>query len=370
MQAYLHPCMLAGFFEAVPEEVWAPFRGNEDLIGGRIVVNNGKFPGLKKAGVVLIGIGPHANLFRKEFYNLQWRFEKLELTDLGNLVEPDSEKDKQFALSEALGELFDSGFKVLIIGHEPAYMYGHYKGYRQTGEQIEIVKVSPNIDLEEGSPLRTVLIEKPNYLFNIDFLATQAYYVSNKTAAVLDKMYFENHRLGEVRAHLDETEPILRSAHMLLFDMNAIRASDAPGTRLQSPNGLYAEEAARIARYAGISNKLTSAYFYGLGELTEDRRSHVLLAQMAWYFMDGLMGRYNDHPESNHKDFLIYRHRLQSTGHEVVFYKSRKSNRWWMEIPHPYEKQSFFIGCSYRDYQMVSEDEMPDRWWRAYQRLM
>jgi hypothetical protein len=41
-----------------------------------------------------------------------------------------------------------------------------------------------------------------------------------------------------------------------------------------------------------------------------------------------------------------------------------------MLIPHPYEALNLFIGCSYRDYEMVCADEMPDRWWRAYQRLM
>jgi hypothetical protein len=139
---------------------------------------------------------------------------------------------------------------------------------------------------------------------------------------------------------------------------------------LQSPNGLYAEEAAKLARYAGVSNTLSSAYFYGLNPEAPHDADHVLLAQMLWYFMDGYCARFNDHPVHNHEDFLIYRNRLSSTGHEIVFYKSRKSNRWWMEIPHPYDNKSFFIGCSYRDYETVCNDEMPDRWWRAYQRLM
>ena len=81
--------MLAGFFEAIPEEIWAPFRGNDDRIGGRILLNNGRFPGLKKAGVAIIGIGPHAHQVRKEFYAMYWRFEKLEIADLGNLVTTD-----------------------------------------------------------------------------------------------------------------------------------------------------------------------------------------------------------------------------------------------------------------------------------------
>lgn len=362
--------MLDQFFTPVREDIWAPFREKDELVGGKLHIHGLTFPKLKTTKLVFIGTGYPADEWRKQFYNLSWRFGDLEVADLGNLVETSNEKERQFALSEAISELLASGMLVLIIGHEPAYIYGHYKGYRFTKEPVEVVKVSPNIDLEEGSPLRQLLVEKPSYLFNIDFLGTQSYYISNQTAAVLEKMYFENHRLGELRTNIEESEPILRSAHLLMFDMNAIRSADAPGTKLDSPNGLYAEEAARIARYAGISNKLTSAYFYGLDPAKPDPRSHLLLAQMTWYFLEGIEARFLDHPTPNHHDFLIYRNRLQSTGHEIVFYKSRKSNRWWMEIPHPYEKNSIFIGCSYRDYEMVCEDEMPDRWWRAYQRLM
>lgn len=362
--------MPEGFFEAVKEEIWAPFREQTDVLGGKIAVHSGKFPKLNGVSIAIVGVSSQADRTRNELYKLNWRFENLKVADLGNLKAGRNEKDRQYALSEALGELLDLGIIAVIIGDGPAYLYGQYKGYRQNPEPVEIVKVSPNIDLEEGAPLRQILVEKPNYLFNIDFMATQAYYVSEQTAAVLDKMYFENHRLGELRNNIAETEPILRSAHMLMFDMNAVRASDAPGTALKSPNGLYAEEAARIARYAGISNKLSSAQFFGIDQKSKDIQTHTLLAQMIWYFIDGVTARFHDHPKVNDSGFLIYRNRLNSTGHEVVFYKSRKSDRWWMEIPHPYEKKSFFIGCSYKDYEHVNEDEMPDRWWRAYQRLM
>lgn len=362
--------MLEAFFDPVDESVWAPFRQSEDLIGGRIAVHGHTFPNMKQVQVAIVGAGYPADEVRKRLYGLSWRFDGLQVADLGNLILSGDAGSRQFAMSEAVGELLNAGVKVLVIGHDPALIYGYYRAYRQTKEPVEVVKVSPNVDLEEGTPLRQILVDKPGYLFNIDFIGTQSYYINNQTAAVLDKMYFENHRLGEVRADIEEAEPILRSAHLMMFDMNACRYADAPGTVLQSPNGLYAEEAARLARYAGISNKLTSSYFYGLDPANPHPADHVLLAQMLWYFMDGLCARFNDHPVRNHSDFLIYRNRLSSTGHEIVFYKSRKSNRWWMEIPHPYEQKWFFIGCSYKDYELVCNDEMPDRWWRAYQRLM
>ena len=362
--------MLDAYFEPVDKAVWAPFRKAEDLIGGKIQVYGNAFPKLKDVDLAIVGAGYPADEVRKKLYQLSWRFDKMKIADLGNLILNGDANSRQFAISEAVGELLNEGIKVLVIGNDPALIYGYYRAYRQSKEPVEVVKVSPNVDLEEGTPLRHILVEKPGYLFNIDFIATQSYYINNQTAAVLDKMYFENHRLGEIRSDIEESEPIMRSAHMLIFDMNACRFADAPGTTLQSPNGLYAEEAARLVRYAGISNKLSSAYFYGLNPENPHPADHVLLSQMIWYFIDGVCSRFNDHPEHNHPDFLIYRNRLSSTGHEIVFYKSRKSNRWWMEIPDPYDKRSYFIGCSFKDYEQVCNDEMPDRWWRAYQRLM
>ena len=359
--------MLEAFFTPVPESVWAPFADKETSLGGQLQVHRKAFPKLKKAKLVLMGLGQQANETRRVLYCLQWRFGNLTWVDLGNLVETEDSRQNQFALSEAMGELQEMGLTVLVLGGSAASAFPIYKGFRRSPEAVELVQVSPDIDWEEGSALRQILVDQPSNLFNLDFIGTQAYYVSESATALLDKMYFENHRLGEVKGNPESVEPILRSAHALLFDLAAVRGADAPGGRLNNPNGFNAEEAVRIARYAGVSNKLSAAQFYGA---SEHEMCHTLLAQMIWYFADGYFSRYYDHPSAGHSDFLIYRNRLTSTQHEIVFYKSRKSERWWMEIPHPYENAHFYIGCSYSDYQRVCDDEMPDRWWRAYQRLM
>lgn len=359
--------MLDAFFTPVPESVWAPFAEREHCVGSHLQIHRKAFPKLKKAKLALLGIGSQAHEVRKILYALQWRFGSLSWVDLGNLVETDDARQNQFALSEAMGELQEIGLTVLVLGGSSASAFPIYKGFRSAPEAVELVQVSPDIDWEEGSALRQILVDQPSKLFNLDFIGTQAYYVSDTTAGILDKMYFENHRLGEVKGNPELVEPILRSAHALFFDLAAVRGADAPEGRLQNPNGFQAEEAVRIARYAGISNKLSAAQLYGAAD---HPMSNTLLAQMLWYFADGYFARYYDHPSEGHSDFLIYRNRLTSTQHEIVFYKSRKSERWWMEIPHPYENLHFYIGCSYADYQRVCDDEMPDRWWRAYQRLM
>ena len=62
-----------------------------------------------------------------------------------------------------------------------------------------------------------------------------------------------------------------------------------------------------------------------------------------------------------------------SDGHNAENYR-KKSDRWWMEIPYPPTKGLKFerhtlLPCSYKDYEMAVNNEIPDRWWQTYQKL-
>ena len=52
-------------------------------------------------------------------------------------------------------------------------------------------------------------------------------------------------RLGQIRYDMTMIEPVLRNADIFSFDINAVRAIDAPGQYFASPNGLYAKKPAR-----------------------------------------------------------------------------------------------------------------------------
>ena len=83
----------------------------------------------------------------------------------------------------------------------------------------------------------------------------------------------------------------------------------------------------------------------------------------------------HDFPMIDKDDYIKYRVFIQDHKYEIVFYKSKKSDRWWMEVPCPtnvrtkYERH-YLIPCSYSDYQTALREEMPDRWWQVYQKLM
>jgi hypothetical protein len=62
-------------------------------------------------------------------------------------------------------------------------------------------------------------------------------------------------------------------------------------------------------------------------------------------------------------------------GEEIVFYKSLKSERWWMQVPYPRKKELDFnrhtvVPCNYEDYLKAMENDIPDLWWKTYQKLL
>jgi formiminoglutamase len=114
---------------------------------------------------------------------------------------------------------------------------------------------------------------------------------------MLESLNFDCVRLGLARKNIEHLEPILRDADLVSIDVSCIRMSDAPAHANASPNGFSGEELCQIARYAGISDKLTSFGIYEFNPAFDIRHQTAkLLAQTIWCFIDGYYNRRNDHP--------------------------------------------------------------------------
>jgi len=205
----------------------------------------------------------------------------------------------------------------------------------------------------------------------IAILDIKRYLTRSKYIELLDELRFDHYRLGHIRKDLEEVELVMRDADMVTIDLSAIRQAEAPGIANGTPNGFYAEEICQIARYAGLSDRLTSIGFYEMNPKYDvGDQTAQLVAQMIWCFLEGFYDRKHDYPIINESNFIKYKVNLKGNDQELVFLKSKKSDRWWMEISQkeitPY---SNLISCSYRDYQLACKDEVPERWIRAYEKL-
>jgi hypothetical protein len=186
---------------------------------------------------------------------------------------------------------------------------------------------------------------------------------------------FDLHRLGQIRNNISSTEPLFRNADFVSFDINSIRFSDSDGNLSPGPNGLYAEEACQLMRYAGISNKLSMAGIFGWNTQFDNRSiTPGLIAQLIWHFVDGIINRISDGNIGNSDDYTIYKLTTDDVGEELVFYKNNRNGRWWMNVPFNDFKKSKYskhhiVPCSYEDYLQAMKGEIPETWWQTYQKL-
>ncbi|HEX7414582.1 MAG TPA: formimidoylglutamase [Bacteroidia bacterium] len=367
---------------------------HEESFAHKLSVYSTNFPDLEKIDIALIGVcedrlatsnkgsATAPDEVRKHLYNLFSGSFSPRVADLGNIMPGHSETDTFYALSETVDYLIRQNIVPIIIGGSQDLTFAQFKGYEKLEQTINIVSVDTTFDIGSAESeltnktfLGKIILQQPNYLFNYSNIGYQTYLVPQSSINMMTKLYFDTYRLGQIRDNISEAEPVIRHADMLSFDMSAIKHSDAPAHEEAQPNGFSAEEACQMMRYAGMNDKLTSLGIYEINpQYDVQGKTASLAAQMIWCFMDGFYSRKKDFPSRNSTDYMRFHVFLQDNKYEINFYKSNKSDRWWMEVPYPPDKNLKFerhtiIPCSYKDYEIACKDEIPDRWWQTYQKL-
>ncbi|WP_432714256.1 formimidoylglutamase, partial [Pedobacter sp.] len=203
--------------------------------------------------------------FRSQFYTLHEGNYNSRILDLGNIKAGAALSDTYVAVTMVVAELIKLNIIPVIIGGGQDITYAQYMAYERLEQKVDLVVVDNKFDLHEDdhvgiaarsdSYLNKIFLHQPNYLFNFSNVGYQTYYVNQDSLKVLNKLYFDVHRLGEFATDISLAEPIIRNANMISFDISAVRSSDAMGNANAGPNGFYGEQACSIARYAGLNDK-------------------------------------------------------------------------------------------------------------------
>lgn len=386
------------YFDPVPDDLF-----NDDLPGPHprlqrsMVVHtiDAGFPRPDEMDIAIIGVkedraalnnegsSSAPDEVRKYLYKLFPGAWNCRIADLGNIRQGFTIEDTYFALTSALEYLIANRILPVIIGGGQDLTFAMYKAYEKLEQIINVTVVDPMFDLGETSKelnsqtfLSRMIMQKPNYLFNYTNLGYQTYFVDQAALDLMKKLLFDTYRLGMLTADLKDTEPLMRNADMVSMDIGAIRAADAPGNGNASPNGFTGDQACRLARYAAMSDKLSSIGFFEFNpSFDQNGLTAHLVAQMLWYVFEGYNSRKKDIPTHDSEAFIRYIVPMADFSDGIVFLKSRKTDRWWMEVvcgPDNRKKYSnhFIVPCSYGDYKTACNNEMPDRWWQVYQKLM
>jgi arginase family enzyme len=371
IQDFLQPLSLAKLMsdEALNESQW----------GTHIRLFEDDFPDLKEIDIVLVGIPEErgngfnisnsngADIIRKEFYqSYQWHPD-IRIADIGNIKAGQNIADTYAAIRTVIKALLAEKITVVLIGGSHDITLAQYGAYVERKKLIEVVCIDALINLVGESFIKSenflmeMLTGEPNFIKTYHHLAFQSYYVHPSMLQTMDKLGFDCYRVGAVKEHLMEMEPVLRSTQLVSIDMSALAHAYAPGSAI-SPNGLTGEEMCTLTRFAGMSQNLSTLGIYGYNAAADpNRQTAMQIAQMIWYFIDGKTKAASEAPLSDRNDFNEFHIAFNEI--EALFLQSKRTGRWWMQMP-----DGKIIPCSDRDYRIAAQNEIPERWFRAQER--
>ena len=312
--------------------------------------------------------------FRKQFYSLFPGNWNASIVDLGTIEAGASVEDTYFVVKSLVAELVKKRIIPVVIGGSHDLTYPMYRGYDNLDQMVNLVSVDNQFDfskenkLDSESYLSKIIVEEPNNLFNFSNLGFQTYFNSQEEIDLIEKLYFEAYRLGEVSNNIAVAEPVFRDADLVSIDMHSVQSSYSGNFDVFNPNGFTGKEICALTRYAGISDKVTS---FGIFNFNPNGNEVVLTAQMLWYFIEGFCFRSNEYPFGTKENYIKYIVPIEDE--ELIFYKSNKTARWWIEIPFLTNvnnklKRNTLLPCTHEDYLAACEQEIPERWWKAQRR--
>ena len=325
------------------------------------------------------GCGEDLHFIRRKLYKLFPGNWNTQIADLGNVQKGNSVTDTYFAVSEIITDLLKKNIIPIIIGGGQDLTYVNYRAYDSLEQTVNIAAVDSRFDLgnlddevSSQSYLSKIIMQEPNNLFNYSNVGYQTYFNSQEEIELLDNLFFDTYRLGKAK-ELENIEPVFRNADIVSIDLGSVRQSEAPANNNASPNGFYGEEICAISRYAGLSDKVSSFGIYEYNsKFDNNHQTAHLVAQMVWYFIEGVNFRVKDYPFSGKENYQKFTVLLEDDD-PIIFYKSNKSGRWWMEIKilsDNKHKRHALVPCTYNDYTDATKQIIPEKWYKAMRKLV
>lgn len=344
-------------------------------------------PVLANASFAIIGVNESRNAFEKKIDRLNISEVRLQLyklmmgnwnntiVDLGDIEEGEAVEDTYFVVKEIIAELLEEDIVAIVIGATQDITYPTYRAFDGLKNMVNLVSIDSRFDfgdedelISSHSYMSKIITDKPNNLFNFSNIGYQSYFCAQEEIDLMERLFFDSFRLGEITSDIALAEPILRDTNIVSVDLRAIKASEISMSENFSPNGLTGKEICAIARYAGISDKVN---VFGVYEGENTPQSFQLIAQIIWYFIEGHNFRVKESPFINSEDFTKFI--VPTDAEDLIYHKSNLTNRWWVEVPtiltsHNKSKLAALLPCTEQDYFDACNQIIPERWFKAYKK--
>ncbi|AWG20145.1 arginase [Flavobacterium faecale] len=353
-------------------------------LGSKVVFHTAdQFPDLNQVTIAVIGVLDNrgndkaisdVDIFpiRKELYSMYPGNWDASIADFGDILPGNTIEDTYFALKKVVAALIKKKIIPIVIGGSQDLTYALYRAYDDLEQMVNLVSIDSKFDFGKenetasaNSYLTKMIIDEPNNLFNFCNIGYQTYFNSQEEIDLIEKLFFDSYRLGEISSNLALAEPVFRDADLVSMDMKAVKSSDSGNFISFVPNGFNGKEICALSRYAGISDKVG---LFGVFNHENTEQESVLIAQIIWYFIEGYHYRSKEYPFGSRENYIKFIVPIEEE--TLIFYKSDKSDRWWIEIPFITNgnnklKRNTLLPCSYEEYLGACNQELPERWWKA-----
>jgi len=368
---------LSLFFNALPEEMSVSTESYSDLYYAADIFCN-SFPKIPSNSVSFIGLPDSSDpddpwrmsdRFRHHFYSLKRTARTVLFQDLGNLRMGANDEETRTRIAEVCSAVVEMGSVPVLLGGSREFILAQFAAHKHTEDDLNIANIDSTLDLDhEDGVLHKVVTMTSHLPTHFCQIGYQSYLVDPMGIAVMERLNFESCRLGQIHEDFRVTEPLIRDADVLFFNLSAIRHSafaNAPGAR---PFGLNGEQACQMCWYAGTSPRLKSLGFFNILPSAVDSDVDMLtLSIMVWHFLEGFGYRQNENPRGG---AAFEKYHVAFTGTEDLhFYHSRMTDRWWVEVPKADGKEGYLLPCQYQEYLQAQNGYIPDRWVRTFGRL-
>ena len=297
------------------------------------------------------------------------------VADIGDIDKGESVEDTYFAIRQVTEFLVKKNIIPVYLGGSHDLIYPIYRAYDQLDQMVNLVNVDHRFDLgdsnkalENKSYVGKIIVDQPYNLFNYSNIGFQTYFNAQDEIDLMDRLHFDAYRLGNVSASLSIVEPVMRDADVVGIDMGAIKSSELSYRHNKAPNGFDGKEICAIARYAGISDRVSTFGIFEYKNDAQEEMAAMLVAQVIWYFLEGVNFRASESLDIEKNNFLTYQ--VPVDDEVLTFYKSEKTERWWIEIPfisglNNKLKRHTLLPCTYQDYLDACNQSIPERWFKA-----
>jgi formiminoglutamase len=302
--------------------------------------------------VVILGFDEIvSDSIRMELYKTSYTFENLNISDIGNLIDNSLE-----SITGSFQKLSAQTLNIIVLGSVPEQISTLLQSFKNGFINIAFIEKKGDIFFSDSIKQQ---VDNSLFINKAKLLCYQSHLLHiNK----LDGLRVnQSMRLGEFRNNYKQAEPIIRDIELAFFNMDSIRYSEIPGIKNTSPSGLTSEETCQIMKYLGLNTKNNLISFLGY-EPKFDFHSQgaMVISQMIWYYLEGLDQRIvEDVSKSSYiQTFMVD---LSDYNLTLKFLQSKKTGRWWVEIPLNEDQESYFMPCSEEDFDKARNNDLSYR---------